>query len=268
MPTGCLGWSDGHFEKAGHVMVGASEKRPAGPVIRGTLRHQLTFRILTGVFEERFRSGERLIVQRLSQLFEVSPTPVREALLELAALGIVKLLPNRGAVLLPFGPQQVREIGQVRRVLEVEATRCACGQIDLGELTALRREVAGLLGRPADESRDRDARTCDTQLHGIIAESCGSARLTAEIHRYLTLFGALRDVSHQRDAETNYSRSDDVFEHLEILDHLQRGEAEGAAMAMDRHIRSATTTVEEVMFPTSKVPASRERDERSEHAGQ
>lgn len=218
------------------------------PLVRGTLRQQVTFRILTGVFQERFRSGERLVVQRLSRLYEVSPTPVRESLVELATLGIVKLLPNRGAILLPFGPEQVREIGQVRRVLEVEAARCSCGRIDAAPLTALQRVVASLLGRRADESRDRDARKCDTELHGIIAESCGSARLTAEINRYLTLFGALRDVSHQRDAATNYSRSDDVIEHLEILDRLQHHDPEGAAQAMDRHICSATKIVEEVMF--------------------
>src|SRR5262249_22851113 len=189
-----------------------------------------------------------LIVQRLSELYEVSPTPVREALVELAPLGVVALLPNRGAVVLPFGPQQVREIGQVRRVLEAEATRCACSRIDPNELAALRKDIAGLLSRPANEARDRDARTYDTRLHGLIAESCGSARLTAEINRYLTLFRALRDVSHLRDAATNYSRSDDVAEHLEILDRIGEGDAEEAARSMDRHIRLATKAIEQVLF--------------------
>ncbi|MGC8643593.1 MAG: GntR family transcriptional regulator [Isosphaeraceae bacterium] len=238
------------------------QERSEEPLIRGTLRQQVTFRILTGVFQARFQSGERLVVQRLSRLYDVSPTPVREALVELGMLGIVKLLPNRGAVLLPFGPEQVREIGQVRRVLEVEGARCACRRLDPSTLAALRNDVAALLDRPADTSRDRDARRCDTELHGIIAESCGSARLTAEINRYLTLFGALRDVSHQRDAATNYSRSDDVLEHLEILDRLQHEDTEGAARAMDRHIRSATRTIEEVMFSARAAePAAGGNDE-------
>jgi DNA-binding GntR family transcriptional regulator len=234
------------------------------PLVRGALRHQVTFRILTGVFQERFRSGARLVVQRLCELYDVSPTPVREALLELEAMGIVKSLPNRGAVVLPFGPLQVREIGQVRRVLEVEATRCACGGIDPDALASLHADVAALLGRPAGASRDHDARACDTMLHGIIAESCGSDRLTAEIHRYLTLFGALRDVSHQRDAATNYSRSDDVLEHLEILDRLRETDPDGAALAMDRHIRSATKTVEEVMFSTPNLPPDADGHHRDE----
>ena len=61
------------------------------------------------------------MVQQLTQLYGVSPTPVRESFVELASLGILELLPNRGAVVLPFGLDEVRGIVQIRRVLEVEA---------------------------------------------------------------------------------------------------------------------------------------------------
>jgi DNA-binding GntR family transcriptional regulator len=219
-----------------------------GPVSRGGLRQQVTSRILTGVFVGRFASGQRLIVQRLATAYEVSPTPVRESLVELAALGVVELLPNRGAVVLPFGPAQVREISQVRRVLEVESTRSACGRIDRAEFAALREQLERLRRRPPGEGRDSEARALDNRLHELIAASCGSARLEAEIGRYLTLFRTLRDVCHLRDAATNYSRSDDVPEHLEVLRRLEAGDADGAARAMDAHIRSATNSLVDVLF--------------------
>ncbi|WP_422927236.1 GntR family transcriptional regulator [Singulisphaera sp. PoT] len=228
------------------LIVGTSN----GPISRGNLRQQVTSRILAAVFQGSFESGQRLVVQRLSELYEVSPTPVREALVELAALGIVELLPNRGAVVLPFGPQQVREISQIRRVLEAEGTRCACGRIPDADLQILEAEFKQLGARPADEQRDHDARNCDNKLHGLISISCGSARLTAEIDRYLTLFRTLRDVSHLRDAATNYSRSDDVWEHLDVVVKLRELDADGAARAMDHHIRSASLTLEEVLFTT------------------
>jgi DNA-binding GntR family transcriptional regulator len=226
------------------------------PVARGSLRQQVTARLLSAVFLGRFAPGQRLIVQKLASAYDVSPTPVRESLVELAALGIVELLPNRGAVVLPFGPEQVREISQVRRVLEVEATRCACGRIDEAELAALCDGLERLASRKPDEARDRDARELDNRLHGLIAESCGSARLTAEIHRYLTLFRTLRDVGHHRDAATNYSRSDDVPEHLDILRRLGAADADGAAAAMDTHIRCATTAVLEVLFGDRNGPGA------------
>ena len=69
-----------------------------------------------------------------------------------------------------------------------------------------------------------------------------------EIGRYRALFQALRDVSHARDAMTNYSRSNDTQEHLAIVRPLAEGNAEAAAAAMDRHIRSVAQYLEEVLF--------------------
>jgi DNA-binding GntR family transcriptional regulator len=194
------------------------------------------------------------VVQHLAKAHEVSPTPVREALVELVSLGLVELLPNRSAIVRPFGPREVSEISQIRRLLETEAVRCACGRIPPAELSALDLELRRLQVLPRDQTWDSDARAADTRLHGLIAESCGSVRLAVEIRRYLILFQALRDVCHLRDAGTNYSRADDVPEHLAIVCPLLESDAEGAARAMDRHIRSATETMKEVVFPDADNP--------------
>jgi DNA-binding GntR family transcriptional regulator len=228
---------------------------PAEPVARGNLRQQVTARLMSGIFLGHFRSGQRLVVQHLARAYQASPTPVREALVELASFGLVSLLPNRGAVVQPFGPQEIREISDIRRLLEVEATRCACGRAPSDELAALERELRELGELPRDQAWDQRARDADTRLHGLIAESCGSRRLAAEIGRYLLLFRTLRDVSHQRDAWTNFSRSNDVPEHSAIVRALTRSDAEGAARAMDRHIRSAAKTLEEVIFSDPVAPA-------------
>jgi DNA-binding GntR family transcriptional regulator len=224
------------------------------PISRGSLRQQVTGRLLVGIFQGRLRSGQRLVVQQLADLFRVSPTPVRESLVELASLGLVDLAPNRGAVVRPFGPKEVREISQVRRVLEVEATRCAAGRIEPAAIASLEHELASLHDRAPGPAWDRLVRDLDTRLHGLIARSCGSDRLGAEINRYLDLFRTLRDVSHHRDSGTNYSRSNDLPEHLEIVRALHAGDADEAARAMDRHIRSAARSLEEVVFG-GPVPA-------------
>jgi DNA-binding GntR family transcriptional regulator len=224
------------------------------PVSRGTLRQQVTSRLMTGIFQGRFRSGQRLVVQDLATAYQASPTPVREALVELASLGLVDLLPNRGAVVQPFGPQEIREISHLRRLLEVEAARGAAGRIPADQLGSLQEELLRLAAPPRDETWDQSARDIDTRLHGLIAENCGSRRLGAEVGRYLTLFRALRDVSHQRDAWTNYSRSNDVPEHLAIVEALAASDAEGAAQAMDRHIRSAAMALEEIIFSSPDAP--------------
>jgi DNA-binding GntR family transcriptional regulator len=236
----------------------STDAAPVDPISRGSLRQRVADRILTGVFRGLFRSGQHLVVQHLAESYQVSPTPVREALVELAGLGLVDLLPNRGAVVRPFGPQEVREISQVRRVLEVEAARCACGRLDRAGLGELERELTRLQGLTPGPEWDIQIRAADTRLHGLIASSCGSTRLEVEVDRYLTLFRTLRDVSHARDAWSNYSRSNDVPEHLAIVRALLAEDAEMAALTMDRHIRSAARNLQEVVFAGPEGPEAPE----------
>ena len=95
-------------------------------VPRGNIREVVVQRILAAVIRGEFPIGHRMVIQNLAEQFGVSATPVREALVELASIGIVENLPNRGAVMREFGVTQIREIYQLRRILEVEAVRTAC----------------------------------------------------------------------------------------------------------------------------------------------
>jgi DNA-binding GntR family transcriptional regulator len=171
---------------------------------------------------------------------------------ELATLGIVGLLPNRGAIVRPFGALEVSEISEIRRLLELEAVRRSCGRIEQSVLAQLDDDLSSLAGRAHDHAWDREIRELDTRLHGVIAESCGMGRLTEEIERYLGLFRTLRDFSHGRDAWTNYSRSNDIPEHCAIVQALRAGDPDASAAAMDRHIRSAARKLIEVMFGKSE----------------
>jgi len=234
------------------------------PISRMSLRDLVTQRILGDVFERRFKSGSRLVVQRLAERFEVSPTPVREALVELAGLGIVELLPNRGAVVNPFGAEELRNISQVRRVLEIEACRSACGRLDVFELQMMQFQLKDLKRAKHDDEWDREARTVDSELHLTIADGCGNPRLAQEIRRYLSLFRSIRNISHLRDSWDNYRRSNDVPEHLKIVDALLAGDRDRAAKAIDRHIRSITDVLCEVVFSEKPKKAVSMADRRSQ----
>src|SRR3954471_4405146 len=98
---------------------------------RGHRRAALVHSLLGDVFSGRLRAGDHLVTQDVASRFGVSHTPVREALIALAGMGIIDLEPNRGAVVRRISVQEVREVCQVRRVLECEATRLACGRIAL-----------------------------------------------------------------------------------------------------------------------------------------
>jgi DNA-binding GntR family transcriptional regulator len=208
----------------------------------GLRRQAIVQSLLADVMQGRLRAGAHLVTQELAGRFGVSHTPIREALITLAGIGIIDLLPNRGAVVRRVTAAEVREVCQVRRVLECEATRSACGRIDTDQLQAVAAELRGLMApkqRPGPGFIER-ARAVDSRLHDLIAESSGNTFLAKELSRLKTLFRAFRDVAWKHDeARNDYHRlTEEAREHLAVVEALLAGDARGAARAMARHIRS------------------------------
>lgn len=207
----------------------------------GRRRQTIVESLLTDIFKGRLRASQRLITEQLAQRFGVSHTPIREALIELAGIGIIDLFPNRGAVVRPVTVRDVREICQVRRILECAATRSACGRIDLPVLHGLRRDIRELMtGSPSEAAFILRARVLDSRLHDLIADSCGNAHLTNELARLKTLFRAFRDVAWEHDRAMNdfHRIAEEGDEHLAIVEALVTGDGKAAARAMASHIRS------------------------------
>jgi len=123
----------------------------------GTRRQSIVETILGQLFQGRIKPRERLRVEHLAEQFEVSVTPIREALVELAGLGVIELQANRGAVVCDFGPLQVLEIYHLRRILECEATRGACDRIAPFELESLRGDHYGQMNENAEHLAIVDA---------------------------------------------------------------------------------------------------------------
>lgn len=198
----------------------------------------LVRRLLLTFFSGEWQAGDRLGEVDLAQRFGVSRTPVREALQELAAIGLIELKPNCGAAARACGPREVREIYEMREILEGAAAEQACGRIpshELEELISEFRELQAATRRdPAWSQREWAA---DRRLHEVIAQACGNGRLAGEIARYGQLIQVIREVvGNQREAQVAA-----VAEHLAILEALQADKAKQAGAAMRRHIRSAST---------------------------
>lgn len=226
---------------------------------RGGRRQAIVESLLADVFQGRLRAGQHLVTQQLSQRFGVSHTPIREALISLAAVGMIDLAPNRGAVVRRVTAQDVREICQVRRALECEATRQACGRIDLTELHSLAEAVRRLQSVELKSAAKfiEEARAVDSRLHDLIAQSCGNKFLALELSRLKILFRGFRDVSYLRHEERNDLRrlAEEAREHLAIVEGLLAGDARAAAKAMARHIRSGlkywTRSLPEAIEPSA-----------------
>ena len=221
-----------------------SRRMEQQPLAHGALRHELAKRLLVEIFQGDLPAGSRLIILNLAERFRLSSTPVREALLELEANGMVQFAHNRGAMVKPFGPDQLREIYHLRRILETEAARLACRSIDRQQLVELREQLRSLAAQPHGSKWLEREMLADRKLHAMISEHCGNTRLREDIDRYDTLVQALRDVVGNR----RRAIAEAVKEHTAIVEAMLDGDAEAAARAMTIHIDRAAQWAEAAMF--------------------
>ena len=216
------------------------------PISRANgLRDNVASQIIQSIFRGTLKEGDRLIVQKLAQSLEVSATPVREALVQLIELGLVQQIPNRGAVCSAFGPKELNEFFQLRRILEVEAIRSVAKNPRVVELQVLAdRTLSALSQKIEGKCLCAEVAALDAEFHDYIAVNCGSERLTHELKRYGMLMHEIRVF-----IDTPGDQQDKAMEeHLVMLKAILARDADAAAEGMSVHIDSACEVVSEIMF--------------------
>lgn len=202
--------------------------------------------MLLNIFGGTWKPGERLREERLAADFHVSRTPIREALQELAAIGVIELRPNCGAIVTPFGPREVEEIYEVRALLESEATRLAVESASEKEIRELLDEATELLSTSSTASAwSQRAWNADRRFHDLIATGCPNRRLAREIARYETFVQIVRETVGNRHRFQDAA----IKEHKAVLTALLRKDPDKAAAAMRTHILNAGKIAVEAIRP-------------------
>jgi DNA-binding GntR family transcriptional regulator len=233
-------------------MSGHESNDSLGPLARGALRHQIVKGLLKGIILGELPTGTRLIASKLSGRFGVSATPIREALVELEQSGIVELVHHRGALVKSFERRDLRDYYAVRGLLESEAARLACGNVDPMILGTQRVDLERLVGKPDDSEKwVKDLLAVDHRVHLMLVEHCNNRRLVAEIMRYNSLGETLRDLMGEKRAK----HLDAMMSLVELLDAMKNehsGSSAMAAEAMGRHISIVGAMAESLLFDGKK----------------
>ncbi|MEA2439019.1 MAG: hypothetical protein QOH76_443 [Thermoleophilaceae bacterium] len=170
------------------------------------------------ILEGELAGGTRLREQDLSDGYGVARHTLRAALRVLEAEGLVVIEPNRGARVAALGPDELRDLAELRIALEVEAARLALERGD-GQLPEIVHERADQLARACRRKRPSWSAVVDAHdaLHTSIVEAANSPRLAGA---YAALAGELRLVIVQlRPAWTLERMAED---HLELVGRLER----------------------------------------------
>jgi DNA-binding GntR family transcriptional regulator len=186
----------------------------------------------TAIIRGELVPGSIHSVASLASALGVSRTPVREALIELASRGMVRFERNRGVRILQNSVHDIEEIFDIRLLLEVPAVRRAVERVDRRELRALEAECNGM-ARAAEAGDEEALWRHDRAFHHRLLTLSGNRRLADYVD-------SLRDMVLLRGVTTagrSRSLEDIVQEHRRILEAVAAGDTEGAAAAMEAHLR-------------------------------
>lgn len=202
-------------------------------VSRIILSDQVKDHLLQAILDGRYPPGARIVETRVARELGTSQTPVREALRDLEALGLIETSAFRGARVRHPSAEELLEAFAVRAQLESLGARLATPHITDQQLE----ELAGYVGEMRRAAVAGDPRTeaiADVKFHGRIVELSGNVTL----HRVWTV---LEPAS--RTYITLVAPGVDRFRiadlHQPVLDALRRRDSELVARALEHHYAEA-----------------------------
>ena len=201
--------------------------------------------------------GTVLRQETLSARFEVSRTPVREALRRLAALGLVSFEPNRGVRVRSISADELREAFLVRAELEALATEVATPKMtadDLAEMDAIERRFGELTlelrdqarsGAPRDASLFVEWMQANYAFHDVVYRVAALPlveRIAKSARR--TFLG---DRAWQARAELDELYAKNDLQHRAIREAIGVGSARAARVLAREHVLSSNRLIEVVL---------------------
>jgi GntR family galactonate operon transcriptional repressor len=238
---------DTHLTRGGTATMGYP-----GRGLHGEIVEKIGLRIVSG----QYQPNDPLYAEDLERIFGVSKTVVREAVKVLAAKGLVESRPKRGTIVRPrdawnlldpdllawqgrgaVDPAFLRDLAEVRFIVEPEAARLAATRHTEADLESLRTAVAQMRGAGHDSAAIVEA---DLAFHRALLGAAHNELLT---RMEVVIEAGLR----ARDQLVHGSESwpDSITDHEAIVDAVAAGDAEGAAGAVRRQLAQASEHAEQ-----------------------
>jgi GntR family transcriptional regulator, rspAB operon transcriptional repressor len=192
------------------------------------LRAQIAGQIRTDILEQRIPVGEILLEKKIAAQFDVSKTPVREALALLCEEGLVQLFPRRGYVVRGLTLKEVVDTFDLRAILEGAAAERAVAHLTEDQLLSLeslaQHDCCGEVDARVSHRLEIMRHSLD--FHVAIARASGNDLLAEQIEKLLR--------ASRRITSIGFTYGD----HQQICAALRARDAAGARRAMEKHILS------------------------------
>jgi DNA-binding GntR family transcriptional regulator len=220
---------------------------------RANLHEQVAQRLREMLVEGRIAPGAKLNERELCEALDVSRTPLREAIKMLAAEGLVELLPNRGAIAVSLGEDDVRHTFEVMGGLEALSGELAAQRVtdeELAEIRALHFEMMAAWTR-------RDLPTyyrINARIHRAINAAAKNPVLSATYDRVNARLHAFRFRSNQDEEKWKTA----VKEHEQMVDALANHDAKAMRAVLSTHLKNKLDVVLQ-QLRDAKAPAPKKK---------
>ena len=186
------------------------------------------------ILSGKLKRGETLTETALSQRLGVSRTPLRGALHRLAEEGLVEMSPNRGAVVVGIGREELIDIYKIRMRLEGLASAEAAKKITDEDIKKLHDtlELADFYIAKRDAEHLKEL---DSEFHNIIYRASGNrllCKILSELHRNIHFY-------RKRSLAVVERLEKSAAEHKEILSAIERGDRAEADRLTSMHVGAA-----------------------------
>lgn len=212
------------------------------PAENPTLTEKLASAIADGILDGRLKPGERLDEAGLARLHGVSRTPVREALRQLNASGLIDMRPRKGAVVSQATPQQIESLFVAMAEMEATCARlCALSMtpIERRRLQARQEEMLAL-AEAGDPGAYSDA---NTAFHSAIYAGAHNAPLADYAMSLRRRVGPFRRAQFRMQGRLRRSNE----EHGAVVRAILAGDAAAAHAAMLHHVSLVEDAYEALM---------------------
>lgn len=179
-------------------------------------------------------TGEPLSENRLSQEIEISRTPIREALRVLAQEGYVRIVPTKGAFVSEISMEDVKEIYDIRKLLEPFAALSAVQRVPEENILALENDWRGIQNRVSDGEFVpwSEVAAIDQRFHFTIIQHSTNKRVKQILSSYHAQIERFQSLS----AKSLANVENTVRQHLELITCLKKRDGKKLSELLYDHI--------------------------------
>lgn len=215
---------------------------------KSQLQHLVADRLRAAILEGTLKPGQWLRQRQLAEDYNVSQMPVREALKELAAEGLIEHIPYRGMRVVAFSPEDVEDLYTHRSLLEGMTARAAAAHITDDDLARLR-DLQAQMAAHLDPEHLVEYRRLNREFHEVIIQASGRQYLTRTLQQLWAAFPTMlwSNFAYTAVYSTPERDATDIDEHAAILDALEQHDPARAEQVMREHILAAGRDLVEVL---------------------